>query len=152
MADDAKPEYHGAATPLAKIVIVNMLLNLITLGIYRFWGKTRIRDYIWSHLRFQDENFEYSGTGKELLIGFLVALAVLAPVVIGFSVLGVAIPDPTAQVLFALIQAILFVFLFQFAIYRARRYRMSRTQWRGIRAGQDGAATRYASGRWVTCS
>lgn len=144
MTDDAKPEYHGAAAPLAKIVIVNMLLNLVTLWFYRFWGKTRIRDYIWSHLRFQDENFEYSGTGKELFIGFLIALAVLAPVVIGFSVLGVALPSPTAQGVFTLIQVILFVFLVQFAIYRARRYRMSRTQWRGIRAGQDGAATRYA--------
>ena len=140
----AKPDYHGAARPLAKIVFVNILLNVLTLGFYRFWGKTRVRDYIWSHLRFQDENFEYSGTGKELFFGFLVALAALAPVIIGFSVLTVAVPNPAAQGLFALIQAILFVFLFQFAIYRARRYRMSRTQWRGIRAGQDGAATHYA--------
>jgi uncharacterized membrane protein YjgN (DUF898 family) len=121
-----------------------MLLNLITLGIYRFWGKTRLRDYIWSHLRFHDENFEYSGTGKELFFGFLFALAVLTPIVIGFSFIGLAVPDPTVQVLFAFLQGLFFLFLFQFAIYRARRYRMSRTQWRGIRAGQVGAATRYA--------
>jgi uncharacterized membrane protein YjgN (DUF898 family) len=138
-----KPEYHGTAKPLAKIVIVNMLLNLITMGFYRFWGKTRIRNYIWSHLRFQEEDFEYSGTGKELFFGFLIALLVLAPILIGFSVLGL-IPNPAAQGVLGALQALLFLFLFHFAVYRARRYRMSRTQWRGIRAGQDGAATQYA--------
>jgi len=82
------------AKPLAKTVIVNILLNVITVGFYRFWDKTRIRNYIWSHLRFQGENFEYTGTGKELLFGFLIALLALAPVLIGFRVLSVANPNP----------------------------------------------------------
>lgn len=36
-------------------------------------------------------------------------------------------------------------FLLGFAIYRARRYRLTRTRWRGIRAGQTGEASRYAA-------
>ena len=139
-------EYRGQAAPLAKLLFVNILLNMLTLGFYRFWGKTRLRDFIWRHLRFQDEDFEYSGTGKELFIGFLIALLVLVPLVLLFNGLNAWLitTAPIWQGSLGILQTILFLFLFQFAFYRVRRYRMSRTQWRGIRAGQDGAATHYA--------
>ena len=42
------------------------------------------------------------------------------------------------------IQVVILVFLIQVAIYRARRYRLTRTQWRGIRAGQTGSSLKYA--------
>jgi uncharacterized membrane protein YjgN (DUF898 family) len=35
-------------------------------------------------------------------------------------------------------------FLIGLAIYRARRYRLSRTVWRGIRGGMRGSASQYA--------
>ena len=131
---------------MVKLLFVNILLNILTLGFYRFWGKTRLRDFIWRHLRFGDEDFEYSGTGKELFIGFLIALLVLVPLVLLFNGLNAWLitTAPIWQGALGMLQTILFLFLFQFAIYRVRRYRMSRTQWRGIRAGQEGAATHYA--------
>ena len=39
--------YGGARGDLAKIAITNAILTLATLGIYRFWGKTRVRRYLW---------------------------------------------------------------------------------------------------------
>ena len=139
------PDYDGAAVEVAGIAVTNGLLGLVTLGFYRFWGKTRLRRYLWGRVGFDGDAFEYTGTGKELLIGFLVAIAILIPL----GVLGSAIEFvfPANQILIAvsgMAQGLLIVFLVQFAIFRARRYRLTRSQWRGIRAGQSGSAVRYA--------
>jgi len=58
----------GRFGELFVLFIINILLGVITLGIYRFWGKTRIRKYIWSRSSFRGEHFEYSGTGGELFV------------------------------------------------------------------------------------
>lgn len=141
-----RPEYRGRLLPLFQILLVNFLLNVVTFGFYRFWGKTRIRNYIWSHLRFRDEDFEYNGTGMELFVGFLVALAVLIPLGIAFQFISLWTLQAGAafQGIFGAAQGFLFLFLIHFAIFRARRYRLSRTNWHGIRAGQDGSGVKYA--------
>jgi uncharacterized membrane protein YjgN (DUF898 family) len=137
--------YDGRAGDLGRIAVTNGLLSVLTLGIYRFWAKTRLRRYLWGRIAFLDDPLEYSGTGLELFLGFLVALVILAPL------LGAAV---TFEIYFAdspgvvgvgqLVQAFGLLFLVHVAIYRARRYRLTRTQWRGIRAGQTGSATKYA--------
>lgn len=140
--------YDGRFGPLARIVVSNALLSLVTLGLYRFWGKTRLRRYLWSHVVVDGERLEYTGRAMELLLGFLVAITVL----LLLGLVGVAISlavdpatPPGAIILPAsgVVQTVLFLFLVQFAIFRARRYRMSRTQWRGIRGAQSGSAVTY---------
>lgn len=54
------------------------LLTLVTLGIYRFWAKTRVRKYFWSSVVGEGDGFEYTGTGIEKILVFLVAVVVLA--------------------------------------------------------------------------
>ena len=44
---EQKFEHDGSAATLTPIVIVNTLLTIITLSIYRFWAKTRVRQYLW---------------------------------------------------------------------------------------------------------
>jgi uncharacterized membrane protein YjgN (DUF898 family) len=68
----------GDNVPLFRLALINGLLSLITLGIYRFWGKTKIRKYLWSSAEIDGDRFEYIGTGREKFLGFLVALVVLA--------------------------------------------------------------------------
>ena len=41
----------------------NGLLNLITLTLYRFWGKTEVRQRVWRGVRLNNEAFEYTGRG-----------------------------------------------------------------------------------------
>jgi uncharacterized membrane protein YjgN (DUF898 family) len=140
-----RTDYEGRAGEVAGIAVTNGLLGLVTLGIYRFWGKTRLRRYLWARVGFDGDAFEYTGTGKELLLGFLVAIAVLIPLGILFSVVEFAFPaDEAVLAVSGLAQGLVIVFLMQFAIYRARRYRLTRSQWRGIRASQSGSAVKYA--------
>lgn len=146
-----KPVYKPDAGPLIGILLTNAVLSFFTLGIYRFWGKTRLRRYIWSRVRFLDEAFEYSGTAMELFIGFLIVIAVLIPIFIANSLAGYFLFDTATleeavatQTGLQLVTVIVFYFLLHVAIFRARRYRLTRTRWRGIAGAQSGSALKYA--------
>lgn len=117
-------------------------LELVTLGFYRFWLLTDIRRHLWSNTLVDGDAAEYTGRGKELLIGFLVALAILVPIYLGYFLIGLEAEHYQA---FASIPLIAFFYLFgQFAIYRARRYRLTRTVWRGVRFWMTGSGWLYA--------
>lgn len=117
-------------------------LEMITAGFYRFWLTTDIRRHLWSHTVVDGDGAEYTGRGKELLIGFLVAMAILMPIYIAYFILGLEAERLQAFASFPLV-AFLYVFT-QFAIYRARRYRMTRTIWRGARFWMTGSGWGYA--------
>ena len=140
----SRPLFEARFGPFAAIVVTNSLLSLPTLGFYRFWGKTRLRRYLWSHISYLDGALEYSGRASELLIGFLIALLVLLPLVLIPVGIGLANLDPTFSRAVEVTQTIVFIYLIHVAVYRARRYRLSRTQWRGIRGGQSGSSWSYA--------
>ncbi len=136
--------YDGTGGQIARIALRNALFNLLTLGIYRFWAKTRLRRYIWASVTFDGDRLEYTGRPVELLLGFLVAFVVLA-VFFGIVLLAALATDEgtAARELVDTLQGIAFLFLIHIAVYRARRYRLTRTQWRGIRGGQGGSAVTY---------
>ena len=138
------PEYQGRTSEFSRIVIRNALLGLATLGFYRFWGKTRLRRYLWSHIGFLGDRFEYTGLAQELLRGFLVALAIFVPIIILLGVAGAFVETAQSEAVVNTFYLLAFSLLTQFAIYRARRYRLSRTQWRGIRGAQTGSGVKYA--------
>ena len=54
-------------------------LLLVTLGIYRFWLATDVRRFLWSNTEIAGDGLEYIGTARELLLGFLIAIALLVP-------------------------------------------------------------------------
>ncbi len=117
-------------------------LQFVTFGFYRFWLATDIRRHLWSHTLVDGENAEYTGTGRELLIGFLFALAILLPVYLAYFLIGIEAERMQA---FASVPLGLFLVLFgYFAVYRARRYRLTRTIWRGVRFWMQGSGWKYA--------
>src|ERR1700761_1674270 len=96
-------------------------LELITAGFYRFWLATDIRRHLWSNTVIDGDAAEYTGRGKELLIGFLFALAILVPIYVAYFLISIEAERLKG---FASIPLILGFYAFgQFAIYRARRYR-----------------------------
>ena len=137
--------FDGTRGALARIMITNSLLTLATLGAYRFWGKARLRRYLWSRVSFLDDRVEYTGTGRELLLGFLPAILVLVLLAGTAFWIEVAFRDSIEESFLAESGYFLAVVVFSYlAGYRARRYRLSRTEWRGIRFAQDGSSLRYA--------
>jgi uncharacterized membrane protein YjgN (DUF898 family) len=133
-----------------RLLIQGNALVAVTLGIYRFWLITDMRRYLWSNTEIGGESLEYTGRGVELFVGFLIAIAVLVPiyvVVIGVSFAIKGLQDFAATILFLVL-----LVLGQYAIYRARRYRLTRTIFRGVRFHQSGSAWNYAFrsvGWWV---
>ena len=134
------------------------LLTVLTLGIYRFWARTRLRRYIWSAIDAGGDSFEYTGTGLEKFLGFLIALVVLAVYLgllqvglsfIGFNLWGAVTLEPSGprDVLIQLgvtyVTGLAVLPLIFYAQYRSRRYMLSRTRWRGLRFGLDAAALGY---------
>ena len=69
--------FAGQPWSLAGLGFYNTLLTLLTLGVYSFWGRTEVRRRLWSMVRLNGEPLEYTGTGKELFLGFLFAMGVV---------------------------------------------------------------------------
>ncbi len=136
--------FTGRAGELADLVIRTMMLTILTLGIYRFWMKTNLRRYYWSSIRADDQPLEYTGKGSELFLGFLLAMVILTVylliVTFGLTFIGLAVferPEVASLTALALLP------LIPIAIYRARRYLLSRTRWRGIRFGVEAGSWGY---------
>src|SRR5262245_12181371 len=117
-------------------------LELVTLGFYRFWLVTDVRRHLWSNTVIDGDAAEYTGRARELLIGFLIALAILVPIYLAYFLISVEAEHLQALASIPLFAA--FYVFGQFAIYRARRYRLTRTVWRGVRFWMDGSGWLYA--------
>lgn len=143
---------RGSGSDLFMLAVGNLLRTIVTLGIYEPWARTRTRRYLWSAVEFAGEPLVYHGTGKELVIGrikgtlaiwAIVFVAVGATILVG-RVLGPAALETGALdlVLYLLMTAGIGL-LVAIAIVGGRRYRMSRTSWRGIRFSFRGRWTEY---------
>ncbi|HVV63385.1 MAG TPA: DUF898 family protein [Pseudolabrys sp.] len=134
--------FLGSRSAYFQLLVRGALLLMVTLGIYRFWLATDVRRFLWSNTEVAGESLEYTGTPFELLIGFLAAIAILIPV---YAVFFLAALDLGVVGQFSsLFGFALLALLGQYAVYRARRYRLTRTIFRGLRFHQSGSAWRYA--------
>ena len=130
--------FLGSEAAYWRLMIRGAVFLALTLGIYRFWLATDQRRFLWANTEIAGDALEYTGTAREILVGFLIAMAVLVPLYTVFSL---------AAFEYALVSALAFVLLWMFghfAIYRARRYRLTRTVFRGVRLHQTGSAWVYA--------
>jgi uncharacterized membrane protein YjgN (DUF898 family) len=146
MQTHLKTTFTGQRGPLFWLGLKTGILTVLTLGLYRFWMKTRLRRYFWSSVRPGGLPLEYVGQPVEKLLGFLMAVVILAfyigvvNLILMFASLSLF---ETAGAAYLLSFAGL-VPLWFYATYRARRYVLARTRWRGIRFGLDPGAWGYA--------
>ena len=134
--------FSGDRGEFRRLVTRGAALELVTFGFYRFWLATDIRRHLWSNTLIEGNAAEYTGRGKELLIGFLFAIAIIMPIYLAYFLVGLEVERSKA---FASFPLFLFFYLFgQFAIYRARRYRLTRTVWCGVRFWMSGSGLAYA--------
>jgi uncharacterized membrane protein YjgN (DUF898 family) len=143
------PAEHGRAVNFTGrwqeylgIAVTNLLLTIVTLGIFRFWAKARERRYLWANTRLIGEELEWTGTGGEMFVGFLMAMGVL----IAWGALifgGMALLGEWFMIVGIVAFYIFILWAIGFAQFRALRYRLSRTYWRGIRGGSDSNGVGY---------
>ena len=138
-----KFSYTGSAGEIFKIFLINIFLSIITLGIYSFWGKTKMRRYLASVLSLGGSRLEYTGTGREIFMGFIkiVPFFIVAVIIIAFF---------QHPVLIFLFYATL-GFMALAGAYAGLKYKASRTTWRGIRGKVEGSIFKYALFRvkWI---
>ncbi|SDR25355.1 DUF898 family protein [Pseudovibrio sp. Tun.PSC04-5.I4] len=116
-------------------------LTVATLGIYRFWAMTGLRRSLWAATHVDGDNLRYHGTGKELFRGFLLAMAILIPFyALGF---GLQFLGPVATIIGIGLMFVVGFLLTPYALFRRRRYLLTRTSWRGIRFHMQGSAWAY---------
>lgn len=146
--NDAPPEYAGLGFvydgrlgEIYGIFFKNLMLGIVTLGFYRFWGRTNMRRYIWSHVSLQGDRFEYTGTGGELFKGFLIVVGLFF--IANLVRMAIALnggPESPEAAISNIVFGFLIFYLIYVAHYSAQRYRLTRTSWRGVRGGMTGSA------------
>jgi uncharacterized membrane protein YjgN (DUF898 family) len=136
--------FHGSALGLFGIQAVNALLTLLTLGVFYFWAKTRVRRYLSGEMELEEDRFAYHGTGRELLVGFARGAAVFFIPVALLTILPEVYQAP-AEVRASLRNLLWLVGLIivPVAMVGARRYRLSRLSWRGIRFSFRGRVRQF---------
>lgn len=143
---ELQTEYVGTRGRLFRLALTSSILTVLTLGIYRFWMKTRLRRFYWSAIRPGGQPLEYVGEPLEKLLGFLIAVVFLAFYVGIVNLLLMFLSFSLLQGNFAA-YALSFVGVIPiifYARYRARRYVLARTRWRGLRFGMAPGAWGYA--------
>lgn len=126
-------KFFGLGFDYFKIIIVNWLLTIITLGIYYPWARAKRLRYIYGQTSLNNERFHFSGTGWEMFLGLIKVIFFYILLIIVFNILSFYYPLTAILFLYLALFAII-----PFAIHGALRYRMSRTSYRSIRFGYRG--------------
>lgn len=127
--DPVMLRFHGQAGEYFKIWIVNILLSVLTLGIYSAWAKVRTMRYFHGSTELSGARFEYHATPISILIGRAIAFAMFVPLSFAAN-LHPALP-------LALIALIMLVA--PYLIIRSLRFRLRMVSYRNIRFGFDGS-------------
>lgn len=139
-------DFVGRRRAVFWLALKTGVFTVLTLGIYRFWMKTRLRRWYWSATRPGGTPLEYVGDPYEKLLGFLIAVVILAFYIGIVNLLLMFASFSLFQQNFAayLLSFLGVIPLWFYATYRARRYVLARTRWRGVRFGLAPGAWGYA--------
>ncbi len=121
-------EFTGNGFEYFKIWIVNILLTIVTLGIYSAWAKVRTNRYFYGNTRLDGSSFEYLANPVSILKGRLIAVAFF----IVLNVVGSLSP------ILGFVFSLLIIVLMPWLIVRALAFRARYSAYRNIRFGFDG--------------
>ena len=77
--------FYGEGAKLFGIYIVNILLTLVTLGLYYPWARAALLKYMYEESEFEGSRFTFHGTGKEMFIGFIKAIGIFPGPLLHFA-------------------------------------------------------------------
>ncbi|MBP1886012.1 uncharacterized membrane protein YjgN (DUF898 family) [Ensifer mexicanus] len=125
--------FAGSASEYFGIWIVNILLTIVTLGIYSAWAKVRRNRYFYGNTVLLGRGFEYHAKGGQILIGRLIVFAYL----IFYNVVLTVMP------LAGLVIGLLFFLFVPWLLTRGLRFSARVTSYRNVRfdfVGRTGGA------------
>ena len=138
--------FVGNRSALFWLALKSGFWTVLTLGFYRFWMKTRLRRWYWSSIRPGGHPLEYVGDPLEKLLGFFIAVVILTFYIgiVNLLLMFVSFSFFQSSFIgyFASFLGVIPVWFY--AQYRARRYVLGRTRWRGVRFGLEPGAWGYA--------
>ena len=118
-------EFNGSGSEYFRIWIVNILLTIVTLGIYSAWAKVRNKQYFYGNTRVHAAGFEYLASPNQILKG----RAIVGGVLMAYWAISAFLPYVEAVFILA------FVFLFPWLIIRSLAFNAHNSAWRNIRFG-----------------
>lgn len=135
VAADTKPadgaaafEFTGNASEYFKIWIVNLLLTIVTFGVYAAWAKVRNRRYFYANTRIMGHAFNYTGNPVRILIGNLI--------VVGMAVVYFTSGAISPFLLLGVI--VLFLGLAPWLVVKSLSFNARNSTYRGLRFAFDG--------------
>ncbi|MFV0478508.1 MAG: YjgN family protein [Parahaliea sp.] len=115
--------FTGSGREYFRIWIVNLVLVIITLGLYSPWAKVRNRRYFYGNTLLDDASFEYTADPKRMLIGRLISLALFA------LYYWLNIVNPTAGSAISL----LFIFITPWSLRQSLTFHARNSVYRNVR-------------------
>ncbi|MEY4092416.1 MAG: hypothetical protein RLZZ496_1598 [Pseudomonadota bacterium] len=119
--------FQGRTKTYFGIWIVNVLLNIVTLGIYSAWAKVRRLRYFYENTWLDGYNFSYHAEPVKILIGRAIVVGAL----ILYNILVTISP-------FFVVLLIAYVFLLPVIINASFSFSLRMTSFRGVRFGFRG--------------
>ena len=126
-------EFTGSGWEYFKIWIVNLLLTIVTLGIYSAWAKVRRNQYFYRNTKLAGASFDYHGKPLAILIGRLIIVAF-------YLVYALMLQAEPMVAIGLLLLAMLFV---PWLIQKSFKFKLHNSSYRGLRfkfAGSLGGA------------
>jgi len=121
-------KFHATGSEYFRIWIVNLLLSIITLGIYSAWAKVRRNQYFYSSTELAGSSFAYHGNPIAILKGRIVAAVVVG----AYALAGQFSP------VFLGIMMLVMAAVVPWFIWRSLQFQLHNSAWRGIRFRFDG--------------
>jgi len=116
-------EFSGSGSEYFRIWVVNLLLTLVTLGLYYPWAKVRRLRYFYGNTTVGGHPLDFHGDPKRMLRGFLLVGAM----VLLYSVAGKVSP------LAGLIAFVIVAAIWPALLRASLQFRLANTSWRGLR-------------------
>ncbi len=150
--DPAPVRWVEPAENLWLLSLRNLGLTLATFGVYHFWGRAEARRQVISSIHVNGRPLDYTATGREAFISFVVGAVVAASVVSAFAYLflqaksgGGATIEGIRQFRWQrLMISLPLLFLLGSIVYRKRQHVLRRTWLKGQRFDLSGQAWAYA--------
>lgn len=139
--------FVGQGSALLRLYAVNFAFMALTLGGYVFWAKTHIRRYLWSRTLAFGDPLEYTGTGWQLCRSFLIVISLFFGLHLLLTLLSLSSLE--GSLLSSMAFMLVLPLFWPYAVYSSLRFRLARTNWRGIHGWLSGSPVEYAAHAWV---